>query len=65
MHPEVSAGSLYEIDTKANEELLKMGFGLALTHVSDGIFRGTGALVSLGAENSNRQVIKADAANIL
>ena len=63
IHPEVSASSIYEINPKANEELLKMGFGLAVTHVQDGISRGTGALVSLGDENPNKQLILPEAAS--
>lgn len=62
IHPEVNAGKLYQIDSKANEELIKMGFGLAVTHIQDGIARGTGALVSLGSENSNKQIIRSEAA---
>jgi imidazolonepropionase-like amidohydrolase len=62
IHPEISAGQIYQIDTKANDELIKMGFGLTVTHVQDGIARGTGALVSLGSENSNKQIIRSDIA---
>lgn len=62
IHPEVNAGKLYQIDSKANDELIKMGFGLAVSHIQDGIARGTGALVSLGSENSNKQIIRSEAA---
>ncbi len=58
IHPEVEADLIYQIDEKANEELIKMGFGLALTHVNDGISQGTGALVSLGFENVNKQIVQ-------
>jgi len=62
IHPETDASALYQIDAKMNEELLKMGFGFAVTHVQDGIARGTGALISLGNENSNKQIIRPQAA---
>jgi imidazolonepropionase-like amidohydrolase len=65
IHPESHASELYEIDSKANEELLKLGFGFALTHVQDGIMRGTGALVSLGNENSNKQLVSPYAAQVI
>jgi imidazolonepropionase-like amidohydrolase len=62
IHPEINAGELYKIDNKSNDELIKMGFGLAVTHIQDGIARGTGALVSLGSENANKQIIRSEAA---
>ncbi len=57
IHPETEASLLYTINEKANEELIKMGFGLAITHVQDGLARGNGALVSLGFSNPNKQMI--------
>ena len=58
IHPELNASSLYEINSKANEELLKMGFGFAVTHIQDGIARGTGAFVSLGNSDIHKQLVK-------
>ena len=49
IHPEINAAELYVKDEKANKSLIKKGFGFALTHQSDGIMRGQGALVSLGS----------------
>ena len=63
IHPEIEASSIYEINAKANDELIKMGFGLAVTHVQDGIARGTGALVSLGDADINQQMIQPSAAS--
>jgi imidazolonepropionase-like amidohydrolase len=57
IHPEIEASLLYEINEKSNEELLKMGFGIAVTHVQDGIARGSGALVSLGSEDVGKQLL--------
>ncbi len=62
IHPEVDASMLYTFDEKAGAELVKMGFGLASTHVSDGIMRGTGVLISLGKSNYNKQVLKSQSA---
>jgi imidazolonepropionase-like amidohydrolase len=57
IHPEVEASLLFEINQKANDELIKMGFGLAAVHVQDGIIRGTGSLISLGSSDPNKQMI--------
>ena len=65
IHPEIHSEELYEIDEKANEELLKMGFGMALTHVQDGIMRGTGSLVSLGSTNANKQLVVGKSAQVM
>lgn len=63
IHPEIEASSIYEINSKTNDELLKMGFGLAVTHVQDGISRGSGALVSLGETNPDQQMIQPSVAS--
>jgi imidazolonepropionase-like amidohydrolase len=65
VHPEVRAADQFSIQSKANEALIQMGFGLALTHVQDGIFRGTGALVSLGVEDVSRQLLASDVASFI
>ena len=48
IHPERDASEYYSHDEKASLEMIKKGFGFALTHQEDGIARGKGALVSLG-----------------
>jgi imidazolonepropionase-like amidohydrolase len=53
IHPEVNSAEHYTIDEKAITELQKMGFGLALTHVNDGIAQGSGALVNLSNNQYN------------
>jgi imidazolonepropionase-like amidohydrolase len=65
VHPEVRAADQFTIQPKAYEALVNIGFGLALTHVNDGIFRGTGALVSLGLENPQSQILVADAVSVI
>ncbi len=63
IHPEVDASSLFQINENTNAELLKMGFGLAVTHVQDGIARGSAALISLGANNATKQLLQANVAS--
>jgi imidazolonepropionase-like amidohydrolase len=65
IRPEVHAGDLYAGDPKAAEELMKFGFGLALTHVQDGIVRGTGALVAIGHSEISKQLLVRTASQIL
>ncbi len=57
IHPETSAFESYIHDNQSNEPFLKMGFGVVATHVQDGISRGTGALVALGSNDPNKQLI--------
>jgi imidazolonepropionase-like amidohydrolase len=65
VHPEFKAASSFAIDAKANETLMQQGFGFAVSHLMDGMVRGTGALVSLGNDQVNKQLIKGDAAQFL
>ncbi|MEX1190847.1 MAG: amidohydrolase family protein [Brumimicrobium sp.] len=46
--PEVNASEQFKVDKEASKKLQEMGFGIAVTHVSDGVMRGTGATVVLG-----------------
>jgi imidazolonepropionase-like amidohydrolase len=62
IHPEFKAASSFAIDAKANEILLQQGFGWAVSHLMDGMVRGSGALVSLGNDQVNKQLFKGDAA---
>jgi imidazolonepropionase-like amidohydrolase len=62
VHPEVHAAQQYASDSKAINDLHKMGFGFALTHVEDGIVQGTGAFVSLSSNHIHQQLIQPKAA---
>ncbi len=62
IRPEVEAATLFDVDAKAAENFSKMGFGFAVTHVQDGIVRGTGALVGLGNSDTRKQVISSNSA---
>lgn len=65
IHPEFDAANAFAIDAKANEVLMQQGFGFAVSHLMDGMVRGTGALVSLGNNQVNKQMIKGNAAQFL
>jgi imidazolonepropionase-like amidohydrolase len=58
VHPENDASKEFQVDAKSTENLLRMGFGLALTHQQDGIVRGSAALVALGNSDVNKQLIQ-------
>lgn len=62
VHPEQDAFRQFKVDLKAAEELREMGFGTVLTHEHDGVVRGTSALVTLGNERENEEVIAGQAA---
>ncbi|MCB0668457.1 MAG: amidohydrolase family protein [Saprospiraceae bacterium] len=49
-------------DDKSGADFRKAGFGTVLTLREDGIARGTGALVTLGHDNANEELLLADAA---
>lgn len=56
--PEQDVMASFKYDAKSASELHKLGFGVVNTHMSDGIVRGTGALIALNndADNSMRVV---------
>jgi len=62
IRPEVEAAILVDLDSKVVADFSKMGFGFALTHVHDGIVRGTGALVSLGNLEVGKKVLVSNSA---
>ncbi len=60
--PEVRGSNHFESDKKASKTLQQMGFGVAISHMQDGIMRGTGPVVALGDVESRKAVIKSDGA---
>ena len=54
------AAEYFEADADKAAELRKNGFGAVLTVRRDGIFRGTGALVSTGNMPARKQLLEAD-----
>lgn len=56
--PEVNAISTFTTDETKAKTFRDIGFGAVLTHVKDGIARGTGAVVTLSKDKDNLSVIK-------
>ncbi len=65
LRPEFSAADAFTVDTKAAEELRKLGFGAVLSHRADGIARGTGVLVDLSDHREHESVLLPIASNHL
>lgn len=65
IHPELNAAPSYSIDAKSNELLIQQGFGFAVSHFMDGMVRGTGAFISLGNNEPNRQMLKGESAQFM
>ena len=57
IQPEINAAELFKVDAKSAKTLQEMGFGIAITHVQNGIMRGTGAAVALGDISDSRAVV--------
>lgn len=58
---DIRAVQWFTNQSKDYEEYLKQGFGTALSFNQDGIFRGTGVLVTLGDGPAQDRVLKEDA----
>jgi imidazolonepropionase-like amidohydrolase len=65
VHPQLKAIESYQPDKKRLEEYRKLGFTSAVVVPDDGIFRGTGSLVSLGDEKLNESLISDDIAQYM
>ncbi len=57
IRPEINASDYFVKDETRADKYRKMGFGITLSQVQDGIMRGTGALVMTGNENENEMII--------
>ena len=55
---EAEAYKVFGVDDAKAKSLREVGFGTVLSHVRDGIARGTGALVSLATEKENKVILK-------
>jgi imidazolonepropionase-like amidohydrolase len=55
---EADAYKVFAVDETKAKPLRDLGFGTVLSHVRDGIARGTGALVSLANEKENLVIIR-------
>ncbi|MDP4257591.1 MAG: amidohydrolase family protein [Bacteroidota bacterium] len=58
IHPETDASRLFTVDDAKARPLRDNGFGTVLTHLKDGIARGTGAIVTLANEKENLVIIR-------
>jgi imidazolonepropionase-like amidohydrolase len=58
IHPETDASHLFTSDETRAKPLRDIGFGTVLSHVKDGIARGTGVVVTLTDENTNFAIVK-------
>ncbi len=56
--PEVNAYQQFTADDAKAKPFRELGFGTVLTHMKDGIVRGTGAVVTLGKDKDNLLLIK-------
>ena len=63
IQPENNAADVFKNDDTSADAMRKMGFGATLTHLQDGLARGTGALVSLHNERENLIILKKNASN--
>lgn len=57
VHPEIDAVKLFVTDTKAADELRKLGYGSVMSFSKDGVARGTGVFVTLGDDKENKSVL--------
>ena len=59
---DVNAISVFSVDDSKAKTLREAGFGTVLTHVKDGIVRGTGTVVTLADKKVNEVTLKEKAA---
>jgi len=62
---DVDAVKIFSVDEAKAKGYREAGFGTLFTHQKDGIFRGTGSVVTLAADKENTLVIKDKAAAVL
>lgn len=58
IHPETDASRIFTVDDAKAKPLRDNGFGTVLTHLKDGIARGTGAIVTLAGEKDNLVMLR-------
>ena len=61
VHPETDASHLFNVDDAKAKPLRDAGFGTVLSHMKDGIARGTGVVVTLANLNENLVIVKSKA----
>ncbi|HZE84118.1 MAG TPA: amidohydrolase family protein, partial [Puia sp.] len=58
IHPETDASRIFTVDDAKAKPLRENGFGTVLTHMKDGIARGSGAVVTLANEKENLVMVR-------
>ncbi|HXB93196.1 MAG TPA: amidohydrolase family protein, partial [Puia sp.] len=58
VHPETDASRIFAVDDARAKPLRDIGFGTVLSHMHDGIARGTGVVVTLANMNDNLVIVK-------
>ncbi len=58
VHPETDASHLFTADDAKAKPLRETGFGTVLSHLKDGIARGTGVVVTLADASDNLVIVK-------
>jgi hypothetical protein len=58
VRPEVETFKVFAADAAKAKMLRDLGFGTVLSHVKDGIARGTGTVVALGTDKENLSILK-------
>ena len=61
IHPEINASQEFSSNTKDAKKYLSNGFGTVLTHIKDGILRGTAAFVSLSSKTDPENILMTNA----
>ncbi len=59
--PEIDATAEFKTNAAKAEEMRKLGFGSAVSHLADGIVRGTSALVTYADDKENNVLLKGKA----
>ena len=62
IRPETDASKIFTANETKAKDLRSIGFGVVLSHLQDGIARGTGTLVTLSDEKENFDMLKEKAA---
>ncbi|MFT4155331.1 amidohydrolase family protein [Parafilimonas sp.] len=62
IRPETDAYKIYAVNEDKAKDLRGIGFGVVLSHLQDGIARGTGTLITLSDEKENFNMLKEKAA---
>lgn len=62
IRPETDASKIFTANETKAKDLRSMGFGVVLSHLQDGIARGTGTLVTLSDDKENLDMLKDKAA---